>query len=439
MEKSCEQYLDTPEAIGLDGIDLEKYIIASFIIKRPKGHNVNYLSRFAAIEQSTGTWVRVPAETAEVRKHHVARVLGVYEVPMYEYVIPKDIKERTYFVQIGFPVINVKNNGIPLLLTTVIGNISITYGLKLVDLAFPKSYLEDYKGPKFGIDGLRTLLKIPERPLLNNMVKPCTGHTADVAQDLVYKAAVGGCDVVKDDELISNAPFNTLEERITKVMEAVDKADSEKGEKTLYTINITSKFPDMFEHADKMIELGANALMINYLTTGFEALRQLAEDPSIKVPILGHMDFGGAYFGGIWTGMTSMLTFAKLPRICGADTVVIPAPYGKADILEERYEQNLKALRFPLQHIKPTLPMPSGGITQGMVEKCMKEAGNDILIGSGGGIHSHPDGPIAGARAFRQAIDAVMQGRKVKEVAKEHKELGVALGVWGTGKTKLIE
>ena len=439
MEKSCEQYLDTPEAIGLDGIDLEKYIIASFIIKRPKGHNVNYLSRFAAIEQSTGTWVRVPAETAEVRKHHVARVLGVYEVPMYEYIIPKDIKERTYFVQIGFPVINVKNNGIPLLLTTVIGNISITYGLKLVDLAFPKSYLEDYKGPKFGIDGLRTLLKIPKRPLLNNMVKPCTGHTADVAADLVYKAAVGGCDIVKDDELISNAIFNTLEERITKVMEAIDKADSEKGEKTLYTINITTKFPDMFEYADKMIELGANALMINYLTTGFEAMRQLAEDPSIKVPILGHMDFGGAYFGGVWTGMTSMLTFAKLPRICGADTVVIPAPYGKADILEERYEQNLKALRFPLQHIKPTLPMPSGGITQGMVEKCIKEAGNDILIGSGGGIHSHPDGPIAGAKAFRQAIDAVMQGRKVKEAAKEHKELGVALGVWGTGKTKLIE
>ena len=436
---STEKYYDTPEAIGLDGIEIEKYIIASYVIKRPKGQNVNYLSRFAAIEQSTGTWVRVPAETAEVRKHHVARVLGVYEAPMLEYIIPKDIKERIYFVQIGFPVVNIKNMGIPMLLTTVIGNISITHGLKLVDLAFPKSWLEDYKGPKFGIDGLRKLLNIPDRPLLNNMVKPCTGHSADVAADLVYKAAVGGCDVVKDDELISNPPFNTLEERIVKVMEAVDKADSEKGEKTLYTINITTKFPEMFEYADKMIDLGANALMINYLTTGFEALRQIAEDPSIKVPILGHMDFGGTFFGGPWTGMTSMLTFAKLPRICGADTVVIPAPYGKAEILEERYEQNLKALRFPFQHIKPTLPMPSGGITQGMVEKCIKEAGKDILIGSGGGIHSHPDGPTAGARAFRQAIDAVMGGIKVKEYAKDHKELGVALGVWGSGKTKLIE
>ncbi|GAI59448.1 unnamed protein product, partial [marine sediment metagenome] len=123
----------------------------------------------------------------------------------------------------------------------------------------------------------------------------------------------------------------------------------------------------------------------------------------------------------------------------GADSVVVPAPYGKAEILDERYETILKTLRYPFQHISPTLPMPSGGITQGMVEKAIKEAGTDILIGSGGGIHSHPDGPTSGAKAFRQAIDAVMQGISVKEYAKEHKELGVALGVWGTGKTALIE
>jgi 2,3-diketo-5-methylthiopentyl-1-phosphate enolase len=439
--ESCKQYLDVPEAIGLDGIDLESYIIASYIIKRPRGMNVNYLSRFAAIEQSTGTWVRVPAETAEVRKDHVARVLGVYELPHYEYVLPSkaDHPERLYFVQIGFPISNIKGDGIPMLLTSVIGNISLTHGLKLVDLAFPKAYLEDFKGPKFGIDGLRKLLKVPERPLLNNMVKPCTGHTCDVAADLVYKAAVGGCDVVKDDELIANPAFNTLEDRISAVMESIDRADSEKGEKTLYTINITSKFPEMFEYADKMVEMGANALMINYLTAGFEALRAIAEDPSIKVPILGHMDFAGAYFGGHWTGLTSMITLGKFPRMCGADTVVIPAPYGKAEILDERYEQNLKVLRYPFQHIKPTLPMPSGGITQGMVEKTMKEAGKDILIGSGGGIHSHPDGPIAGAKAFRQAIHAVMNGIEVRKYAKDHEELGKALGVWGTGKTALIE
>ncbi|GAH28615.1 unnamed protein product, partial [marine sediment metagenome] len=33
-------------------------------------------------------------------------------------------------------------------------------------------------------------------------------------------------------------------------------------------------------------------------------------------------------------------------------------------------------------------------------------------IGSGGGIHAHPDGPVAGATAFRQAIDIGMRDMK---------------------------
>lgn len=74
-----------------------------------------------------------------------------------------------------------------------------------------------------------------------------------------------------------------------------------------------------------------------------------------------------------------------------------------------------------------------------MVDKCINSVGPDIVIGSGGGIHAHPDGPKAGAKAFRQAIYAVMQGIKIKDYAKDHKELGVSLGTWGTGKIKMGE
>nr|MDO8098133.1 RuBisCO large subunit C-terminal-like domain-containing protein [Candidatus Njordarchaeota archaeon] len=79
--------------------------------------------------------------------------------------------------------------------------------------------------------------------------------------------------------------------------------------------------------------------------------------------------------------------------------------------------------------------MPSGGITVGHVDKVCRDLGYDIMIGSGGGIHAHPDGPAAGARAFRQAIDAVMAGVKVSDYAEEHEELKTALTKWGTGKT----
>jgi 2,3-diketo-5-methylthiopentyl-1-phosphate enolase len=85
-------------------------------------------------------------------------------------------------------------------------------------------------------------------------------------------------------------------------------------------------------------------------------------------------------------------------------------------------------------HIKRTMPMPSGGITPSLVEKCVADLGTNIMIGSGGAIHAHPDGPISGAKAFRQAIDAVMEGISVRDYAKDHKELAVSLGLFGVGK-----
>jgi len=45
-----------------------------------------------------------------------------------------------------------------------------------------------------------------------------------------------------------------------------------------------------------------------------------------------------------------------------------------------------------------------------MMPQVMKDLGSEIVIGTGGGIHAHPKGAVAGARAFRQAIDATMQG-----------------------------
>jgi ribulose 1,5-bisphosphate carboxylase large subunit-like protein len=65
-----------------------------------------------------------------------------------------------------------------------------------------------------------------------------------------------------------------------------------------------------------------------------------------------------------------------------------------------------------------------------MVPQVMAALGNDIVIGSGGGIHAHPRGPVAGGKAFRQAIDAAMGGIALSEYAKDHEELALALKQW---------
>ena len=56
--------------------------------------------------------------------------------------------------------------------------------------------------------------------------------------------------------------------------------------------------------------------------------------------------------------------------------------------------------------------------------------GNDFVIQAGGGIHGHSGGTVAGAKAMRQAVDAILQDVSLKEYAEAHKELQRALEIW---------
>jgi 2,3-diketo-5-methylthiopentyl-1-phosphate enolase len=402
-----------PEGIGKD------YIIATYYMSFPKMLSINDISQIMAIEQSTGTWIPVPGESPDVRKKHVAKVIGIYEVPDYEFMIPDEVRWREYIVQIAFPFDNIGST-ISMLFTAVIGNISMAGKVKLLDLKFPEKYVKGFKGPKFGIEGVRKVLGVYDRPLLNNMIKPCTGFPPDLGAKLTYEVARGGVDIVKDDELLGNRPFNSVEERVTKYMEAIDKANEEKGEKTLYAVNISDDIPDVFENADRAVELGANCLLVNYLATGLPVLRKLAEDPSIKVPIMAHMDCAGIYYESPFSGIRSDLILGKLPRLAGADIVVYPAPYGKAIFPEEKYLAVAKSLIYSFYDIKPVFPMPSGGIVPSTVPKLIQTLGKDVVVAAGGGIHAHPDGPAAGARAFRAAIDAAVKGEDLRKYAEEN-------------------
>ncbi len=426
--------MDTQEILGLplalpDGVDYDDYVIGTYLVSYSAALPIPIIAPMLAVEQSTGTWVPVPGETLEVRCQHIAKVIAVYEVPDYESSVPPNLQTRQWYVQIAYPEVNIGEQ-IPMLLTTVVGNISMGGEIKLVDIRLPKKYVDGFKGPKFGIEGIRKVLGVKKRPLLNNMIKPCTGYRLKVGAELFRKAALGGCDIIKDDELIADASFNSVAGRVKRYMQIEKQVYEEKGEHTLYTVNITDKIPKVFENARRAVELGCNALMVNYLAVGFPVMQALAEDPSINVPILAHMDVAGALYMSPWHGLSSHLVLGKLPRLAGADIVVIPAPYGKAPVIDYKFRNVARNLAFPLYHLKPTFPMASGGITPSMVPTVMAALGNDIVIGSGGGIHAHPKGPVAGGKAFRQAIDATMKGIPLSEYAKDHQELAIALKQW---------
>ena len=80
---------------------------------------------------------------------------------------------------------------------------------------------------------------------------------------------------------------------------------------------------------------------------------------------------------------------------------------------------------------KPAFPVSSGGMHPGIIPDEIDLYGKDVIFLISGGIHGHPRGPRAGAKAAMQAIEATNRKISLEEFSKTHRELREALEKWG--------
>lgn len=400
----------------------EDYIIGTYQV-RMETKNIEKLAMAVADEQTTGTWIKVSHDSDDKKKKFGAKVVAIYSVPDFGNDRVENDLPPMHIVQIAFPMRNM-GKSLPMMLSTIFGNISASGMIKWIDVAFPKKYVAQFQGPKFGVEGLRERLGVYDRPLLNAMIKPNIGWTPDEGAQIFYEAASGGVDIIKDDELLpANEDFCPLRERVPKFMAMEKRAFEETGEHTLYAVNITDDIANLKNNAYTALELGANCLMLNTYTAGQAALKMLADDPQINVPILAHVDYAGAYAASTYTGISGPLVIGKITRLAGGDFQINGHPWGKFPIPYSYFLRSFKFFTQPWWNIKPMMYAVSGGTTQLVVADAIKECGIDIILAAGGGIHGHPAGSKAGAKSMRQAIDAALQGIPLVEYAKDHKEL----------------
>jgi ribulose-bisphosphate carboxylase large chain len=82
--------------------------------------------------------------------------------------------------------------------------------------------------------------------------------------------------------------------------------------------------------------------------------------------------------------------------------------------------------------LKPVIPVASGGLHPGTIHEVMDVYNTtDMALQLGGGIHGHPGGTYAGAKATIQAIEAWKDGVTLEDKAKSSPELKQALDKWG--------
>jgi len=411
-----------------DKIDPEKNIIATYYVE---GRDMSILEAGVKIaaEESIGTWTEVTTATEFIIKKLPAKV--------YEYTTEN---RNSGVIKIAYPNIlfDFETGGIPNILSIVAGNLFGSGSLKnvrLLDLQFPHEVVRTFKGPKFGIEGVRKLLDTLKsgRPHLGTIIKPKVGLNPKETAKVAYEAAIGGVDFIKDDETLTNQKFCPLDARVSSVMDALDRVKSETGRTVLYAPNITTETYRLLDLADVALKHGAPTLMVDVLPSGFSAVRLLAEDPSINVPLHVHRCMHAAMTRNPEHGI-SMMVIAKLVRLAGGDQLHTGTAVGKMGEKEKRAEEIVSIndfLKGKFYNLKTTFPVASGGIHPAIVHLNIYKLGKDIVLQAGGGIHGHPMGTRAGAIAMNQAIDAAMEGVPLEEYAKDHEELKLAVQKWG--------
>ncbi|MEJ2165586.1 MAG: RuBisCO large subunit C-terminal-like domain-containing protein [Desulfobacterales bacterium] len=386
-----------------DNPDAEEYLVATYLLRKA---------------------LRDPGEILKL-----AVMMAAEQIPDVEQFAGSPDSDHAFIIRLGFPWQNFGPQ-IPMMLTTIFGNISMIGDIKLLDVQFPEAFVEKFPGPRFGIPGIRKLLGVAERPLLNNMVKPSTGISPEQGAELLYQAALGGTDIVKDDEVMGNTALAPVLKRVEAYMHKLRQAENETGEKKLYAVNVTDEPEKCIKLAEAAVGSGVSAILVNYLTAGLGLITSLCRNPKINVPILAHLDFGGALYASPWHGVSSVLLYGKLARLAGVDLLCIPTPYGKFLLNYTKYIQIVHNLRSPLHDMPGVWPIVGGAIKQGHIPKLFNDLGLDFIIGAGGAIHAHPMGAAAGARAFRQGIDLMMKYGKL-EGEKLGRELTAAIEAWG--------
>ncbi|MCC7572359.1 MAG: ribulose-bisphosphate carboxylase large subunit [Candidatus Methanofastidiosum sp.] len=405
--------------IGED-IDKDFYLIADFYIETDDViKNAGELAK----ESSNGTWT--PLKTSKGYASSLSAFV-FYAKELYEIE-----DNKAAYIKVAYPIELFEDNSVPQILSDIAGNIlgmKIIPKARLIDVDMPQKYIKTFKGPEYGIEGVRKYMKTDKtrRPHIGTIVKPKVGLNPEDTASLSYESWYGGCDFVKDDENLTNQRFCPFEDRVIKVLDALDRAESETGEKKLYAPNITGV--NMTERAQFVKDHGGACIMVDILVAGFSKVQEI-RDQGFKMIIHGHRAMHAAITRNERQGI-SMPVLSLLSRLAGIDQLHVGSVVGKMEGEIEEVLKNKEKIVSDLFGLNPCFPVNSGGLHPGHIPAIVQFMGDDTIVQAGGGIHGHPDGTIKGAAAMRQAVDAVMEGISLPEYAKTHEELRKALEKW---------
>ena len=227
-------------------------LVCLFRISPAREFSMKEAAARVASESSNGTWtgLKVPS--------HISKLSA------------KCFKIKGEYAWIAYPGPLFERGNMPQVVSSIMGNIfgmKAVRALRLEDVSWPRALVKSFRGPKYGLKGIRRLLGVNKRPITATVPKPKTGYYPNEHARVGYDAWTGGVELLKDDENLSGQVFNPFEKRLAASMKAMRKAERETGEKKGYLVNVTAETNEMIRRTRLvkkagnpfvMVELGAD-------------------------------------------------------------------------------------------------------------------------------------------------------------------------------------
>ena len=410
-------------------------LFARYELESPVG--LERAAEVIAGEQSSGTFIRLPGESDALRAQSRARIEDI--VPQSSSgtpSLPCRLSGESYArgeVVLSWPI---ENMGASLTntLATVAGNLfelAEVSALRLLDVDFPEEFATAYPGPAFGVTGTRRLAGVAERPLIGTIIKPSVGLSPEETAALAKQLAEGGIDFIKDDELQGNGPHCPLDQRVEKVMRALNDHAERSGRKVMYAFNITDEIDQMKRNADMVRDAGGTCLMVSLFAIGLAGLTAIRRHA--ELPLHCHRNGWGLYSRSPDIGI-GFRAWQKFWRLAGADHLHVN---GIANKFTEGDAQVIDSARSLGEALQPetacaAMPVFSSGQTAVQMQPTFSALGSgDFIYCAGGGIMGHPGGVAGGVASLKEAWEAALAGISLQDYAKDHPALADALRAFG--------
>jgi ribulose-bisphosphate carboxylase large chain len=154
---------------------------------------------------------------------------------------------------------------------------------------------------------------------------------------------------------------------------------------------------------------GAGGLLVCPGLTGYDALRDLARDEAIALPIVSHPALLGTFTAHADSGLAPAVLYGQLPRLFGADASLYPI-YGSEYAMSRADCEAIKAeTGAPLGCLRPIFPTAAGRLGFDRIAELCAFYGRDVLFVLGSRIRQDPGGLVQACRKFVAEIGRYAQ------------------------------